>query len=201
MSEPATPTKPISARPARGAAAKEGALVRRLVAAWTGPAQPARDARNIDNGIRSAVRVAGADQEPQWDGTLSYLGVTFEGVPHIAQERCDHVCCKGRNRMHSSILSEIDAEIARLQSVKALLSSAKSDAAVRRDGRPAPKAATSTPTKKVKRRKLSAEARERMRQAQVRRWAAFKKSARANLNATVSPIPVAKKKAAKAAVK
>lgn len=103
--------------------------------------------------------------------------------------------------MHSSILSEIDAEIARLQLVKALLSSAKSDAAVRRDGRPAAKAATSTPTKKVKRRKLSAEARERMRQAQVRRWAAFKKSARANLNATVSPIPVAKKKAAKAAVK
>ncbi len=103
--------------------------------------------------------------------------------------------------MLDSILSEIDAEIARLQSVKALLSSAENNTATRRRGKSAVKSAPSAPAKKGKRRRLSAEARERMRQAQVKRWAAFKKSARANLNATVSPIPGTKKKMAKAVVK
>jgi hypothetical protein len=45
---------------------------------------------------------------------------------------------------------------------------------------------------------MSAEARERIRQAQVKRWAALKGTSKANLNATVAPLPKAKKKAAKA---
>lgn len=59
--------------------------------------------------------------------------------------------------------------------------------------------ASTVPAKKTKRRKMSAQARERIRQAQIKRWAAAKKLAKPNLNATVSPIPGVKKKAAKAA--
>lgn len=103
--------------------------------------------------------------------------------------------------MLDSILTEIEAEIARLQAVKALLSSTGTKAVAHKPGRVAVKTTASTPAKKSKRRRLSAEARERMRQAQIRRWAAAKKSARPNLNATVSPIPGAKKKATKAAAK
>jgi hypothetical protein len=50
-----------------------------------------------------------------------------------------------------------------------------------------------------KRKKMSAEGRERVRQAQIKRWAALKGVSKANLNATVAPPLKAKKKAAKAA--
>jgi hypothetical protein len=46
---------------------------------------------------------------------------------------------------------------------------------------------------------MTAEARERIRQAQIKRWAALKDASKANMNATVAPLPKAKKKAAKAA--
>jgi hypothetical protein len=46
---------------------------------------------------------------------------------------------------------------------------------------------------------MSAEARERIRQAQIKRWAASKGVSKTNMNATVAPLPKAKKKAAKAA--
>ena len=46
---------------------------------------------------------------------------------------------------------------------------------------------------------MSAEARERIRQAQLKRWAATKKVAKPNLNATIAPLPKAKKKTAKSA--
>lgn len=101
--------------------------------------------------------------------------------------------------MLDSILTEIDAEIARLQAVKALLSATDTNAGARKPGKPA--VTTPAPAKSSKRRGLSMEARERMRQAQIKRWAAFKKSTRANLNTTVSPIPGTRKEAAKAAVK
>lgn len=99
-----------------------------------------------------------------------------------------------------SILAEIDAEIARLQSARALLSSGTATPAVRRRGRSAKvKAQSPAPKKTAKRRTMSAEARERIRQAQINRWAATKKPAKPNLNATVAPLPKAKKKAAKSA--
>jgi len=100
--------------------------------------------------------------------------------------------------MLESILAEIDSEIARLQAAKALLSSASGTVASRKSGKPTGSAAA-TPVKAVKRRTMSAEARERIRQAQIKRWATAKKAARPNTNAAVSPIPAARKKAAKAA--
>ena len=39
----------------------------------------------------------------------------------------------------------------------------------------------------------------RVRQAQIKRWAALKSASKANMNATVAPLPKVKKKAAKAA--
>ena len=70
-----------------------------------------------------------------------------------------------------SILSEIDAEIARLQHARKLLSSV--------DGKSAKGSLIAAPVvKKRARRKLSAEARERIAAAQRKRWAAAKKSAK-----------------------
>jgi len=66
-----------------------------------------------------------------------------------------------------SILNEIDAEIARLQEVKKLLSSAGVESGEK-----------STAGKKRSKRKLSPEARERIAAAQRKRWAAVKKSAK-----------------------
>ena len=78
--------------------------------------------------------------------------------------------------MLEKVVAEIDAEIARLNQVKVLLMA--SEGPVKRGpGRPA-KAATATP-RKAKRRRMSAEARERIRQAQIQRWAAQKKSGKA----------------------
>jgi len=47
--------------------------------------------------------------------------------------------------------------------------------------------------------KMSAEGRERVRQAQIKRWAALKGTSKANLNTTVAPQSKPKKKVAKAA--
>lgn len=66
-----------------------------------------------------------------------------------------------------SILNEIDAEIARLQEVKKLLSSAGVGSGNK-----------STAAKKRSKRKLSPEARERIAAAQRKRWASVKKSAK-----------------------
>ena len=66
-----------------------------------------------------------------------------------------------------SILNEIDAEIARLQEVKKLLSSAGVESGKK-----------STAGKKRSKRKLSPDARERIAAAQRKRWAAQKKSAK-----------------------
>jgi len=103
--------------------------------------------------------------------------------------------------MTKSILSEIDAEIARLMQAKALLSSEEMVAIKRNPGRPSKAAATTVPNipKAKKRKKMNADGRERVRQAQIKRWATLKGVSKANLNATVQPLPKAKRKAAKSA--
>jgi hypothetical protein len=102
--------------------------------------------------------------------------------------------------MVKDILSAIDNEIACLEQAKALLSPLGTVVAKRKPGRPAKAASVVNPKvqKARKRRKMSAEARERIRQAQIKPWAALKGASKANLNATVAPLPKAKKKAAKA---
>jgi hypothetical protein len=103
--------------------------------------------------------------------------------------------------MLKSILSEIDAEISRLEQAKTLLSSAGTAAIKRKPGRPPKTASVRIPKvqKTKKRRKLSAEARERIRQAQIKRWAAVKQLAKADANAAAVASPQSKKKATKAA--
>ncbi len=103
--------------------------------------------------------------------------------------------------MVKDILAKIDAEIARLKQAKAILSTSGTVSAKRKPGRPAKVAALVIPKvqKTRKRGKMSAEGRERVRQAQIKRWAALKGASKANLNATVAQLPKAKKKAAKAA--
>ena len=103
--------------------------------------------------------------------------------------------------MTKSILFAIDAEIARLMQAKALLSSAGTTAIKRKPGRPSKAEVIVVPNipKANKRKKMSAEGRERVRQAQIKRWAALKGVSKANLNATVAPLPKPKKKTAKAA--
>ena len=99
--------------------------------------------------------------------------------------------------MTKSILSEIDAQIALLRQAKALLSSAGTTAIKRKPGRPSKTAAivVSVAQKAKKRKKMSAEGRERVRQAQIKRWAAVRQTAKT----TAAPLPKSKKKAAKAA--
>jgi len=103
--------------------------------------------------------------------------------------------------MVKDILDAIDNEIACLEQAKALLSASGAVVAKRKPGRPATVATAIAPKvqKAKKRRKMSAETRERIRQAQVKRWAAQKGTSKANMNATVAPLPKAKKKATKAA--
>ena len=67
-----------------------------------------------------------------------------------------------------SILEEIDAEIARLQEVKKVLSGADAKSGFK----------GVTVAKKRRKRKLSAEAREKIAAAQRKRWAAVKKTAK-----------------------
>jgi len=102
--------------------------------------------------------------------------------------------------MVKDILAAIDAEIATLEQAKALLGASGATVTKRKPGRPAKVASVVAPKihKTRKRRKMSAEARERIRQAQIKRWAA-QNATKANMNATVAPLPKAKKKAAKAA--
>ena len=98
------------------------------------------------------------------------------------------------------ILAAIDAEIARLEQARALLSTSGAVVAKRKPGRPAEVASIEPPKvqKARKRRKMSAEVRERIRQAENKRWAALNTS-KANMNTTVAPQPKVKKKTAKAA--
>jgi hypothetical protein len=101
--------------------------------------------------------------------------------------------------MVKDILAAIDAEIACLEQAKALLSaSAQLSPSASPAGREGCLLCAPKVQKTRKRRKMSAEARERIRQAQIKRWAALNAS-KANMNATVAPLPKAKKKAAKAA--
>jgi hypothetical protein len=74
-----------------------------------------------------------------------------------------------------SIIAELDVEIARLQKVRALL---VNDRPLR--GRPAKATSVSpVPPAVRKRQPVSPEAKERMRQGQLKRWAAAKKAAKA----------------------
>ena len=98
--------------------------------------------------------------------------------------------------MMKSILSEIDAQIALLRQAKALLSSTGTTAIKRKPGRPSKTAAIVVPVaQKAKKRKMSAEGRERVRQAQIKRWAAVRQAAKT----TAAPLSKSKKKSAKAA--
>ena len=98
--------------------------------------------------------------------------------------------------MTKSILFEIDAQIALLRQAKALLSSAGTTAIKRKPGRPSKTAAIVVPNipNTKKRKKMSAEGRERVRQAQIKRWAALRQSAKV----TAAPLLKSKKKTAKA---
>lgn len=74
--------------------------------------------------------------------------------------------------MLESILADIDAEIVRLKAVKAILTSGTqaTPATIRKRGRPAKtETAMSAPKPSPKRRTMSADARERIRQGQVKR--------------------------------
>ena len=103
--------------------------------------------------------------------------------------------------MLKSILSEIDAEISRLEQAKTLLSSAGTAAIKRKPGKPPKTASVRIPKvqKTKKRRKLSAEARERIRQAQIKRWAAVTQADKPNTDAAAAPSSKPKKRAAKTA--
>ena len=74
--------------------------------------------------------------------------------------------------MVKDILSAIDSEIATLEQAKALLSASGAVSAKRKPGRPAKVTSVEAPKvqKARKRRKMSAEGRERIRQAQIKRW-------------------------------
>ena len=102
--------------------------------------------------------------------------------------------------MVKDILAAIDAEIACLEQAKSLLSTSGSVVAKRKLGRSAKVASIkATKVQKArKHRKMSAEGRERIRQAQIKRWAALN-ATKANMNATVAPLPKVKKKAGRAA--
>ena len=106
-----------------------------------------------------------------------------------------------KRTMVKDILAAIGAEIARLEQAKALLSTSGAFVAKRKPGRPAKVASIEAPKvqKARKRSKMSAEGRERIRQAQIKRWATLKSASKANMNETVAQLPRAKKKAAKAA--
>ena len=79
------------------------------------------------------------------------------------------------------ILAEIDAQIAKLQQARALLSGGEAPAVRRGPGRPkgttsaASKSATKKSAKKAGRRVLSPEARKRIADAQKKRWAESRK--------------------------
>lgn len=76
----------------------------------------------------------------------------------------------------SRIISEIDAQIAKLQQARALLAGAASTPVSRGPGRP--KGSLTAATKKRSKRILSPEARKKIADAQKRRWAAQRKEAK-----------------------
>lgn len=79
----------------------------------------------------------------------------------------------------SSLLTEIDAEINRLQQARAALAGIQGYAAKRISGRPKHATTKSTAVKKAtKKRTLSPEARARISAAQKRRWAETKKKSK-----------------------
>jgi hypothetical protein len=80
--------------------------------------------------------------------------------------------------LFEKILAEIDAEIARLRKARAMLTT-MAKPAKRGPGRPA-KTSDAIAPKKPKKRTMSAEAREKIRQAQLKRWAATRKSAKSS---------------------
>jgi len=100
--------------------------------------------------------------------------------------------------MTISILFEIDAQIALLRQAKALLSSAGTTAIRRNPGRPSKTAPIVAPVvqKAKKRKKMSAEGRERVRQAQIKRWAAIRLAATPTAKTAAAPLPKPKKKRA-----
>jgi hypothetical protein len=97
--------------------------------------------------------------------------------------------------MVKDILAAIDAEIACLKQAKALLSTSGEVVAKRKPGWPAKFVAVEAPKvqKSRKRHKMSAEGRERIRQAQIKRWATLKGASKANMNATVAREPKVKR--------
>ena len=98
--------------------------------------------------------------------------------------------------MIKSIIAEIDVEISRLQQARALLAATTEPSP--QLGRLA-KAITTAPPKNAspKRRGMSAETKEKMRQGQLKRWAAARKSG--NPTKAVAGATKLRKKAAKAA--
>jgi hypothetical protein len=78
--------------------------------------------------------------------------------------------------LSDNILKEIDAEIARLQQARVLLMDIGTPAK-RGPGRP-PNGSATAQAKNKKHRTMSAEAREKIRQAQLKRWAANKTTAK-----------------------
>jgi hypothetical protein len=98
--------------------------------------------------------------------------------------------------MVKDILVAIDAEIACLEQTKVLLRVSGAVVAKLKPGRPAKVATFVTPKvqKARKRSKMSAEGRERIRQAQIKRWAALRRASKANMNETVGQLPKAMKR-------
>ena len=91
------------------------------------------------------------------------------------------------------IFAAIDAEIACLELAKVLPSTSGVVVAKRKPGRPTMVVSIEAPEvqKARKRRKMSAEARERIRHAQIKRWDALKGTSKAKMNATVAALPKA----------
>ena len=75
------------------------------------------------------------------------------------------------------ILSELDAEIARLKNIRSLISGASSPTTATR-GRGRPKGSVSATPKKTTKRKLTPDARARIAAAQKKRWADQRKTAK-----------------------
>lgn len=104
------------------------------------------------------------------DRDRAVFGCTIAGVPSLSGRTDPNVNT-------SSIMAEIDAEIARLKTARNLLAGIESSGVP--GGRV--KARAGGQTRSSPKRKLSAEARERIRQAQIKRWAALKGAASAKV--------------------
>ena len=98
-----------------------------------------------------------------------------------------------------TFVAEIDAEIARLKQVRALLSGTESPAVAKKRGRPAgvvtAAAKPAKAAKKKAKRTLSPEARKAIGDAQKKRWAKIAAQKKAAAKATAKPAAKAAKKA------